>query len=409
MSTGRSQILRGLMLGSVLTVASVVPAHATGFLRSVSGNLRMYYFTRGNSGNQPGTTNAFSLGGSLHADTVSWYGISAGATFYDASALGLNDPNASDTSLPAKDVTAIGEAYLQYRNPLFGLLKGGNQLYKSPWANPSDSRIIPATFQGVSYESPKVDGLQLSVARMFQWKNRTASGFSRTNQYSATGADNLGFLSASIAFNHKPVKGAVWYYRFYNIADMVYLDGKATLPAWGGSHSFVGAQYVNETDSGAALLGHVDTQVYGLLAGVGYGGLTLSIGYDHITSNPAAFAGGDIVTPYTQGYATDPLYTTSMTQGAVEQKAAGDSWKVKAVWWGFAHSVRAIASYARYHVNRFSHPGQTAGPWEADTDLTYFPGGSFKGLSLRDRVGVFSYSGAPRPFVYNRVMVQYSF
>lgn len=399
----------GLVLGLSLAAAAAVPAHAAGFLRNVHGQLRMYYFTRGNSGNEPRTTNAFSLGGSLHADSVSWFGISAGATFYDASALGLNDPSASDTTLPSKDVTAIGEAYLQYRNQHVGLLRGGNQLYHSPWANPSDSRMIPAAFQGVAYQSPTVGGLRVDLARMFQWKNRTASTFERTNQYPSTGSDNLGFLAVGATYGRKPVQAAVWYYRFYNIADMVYVDGKVAMPVGMDTRAFVGGQYLNETDSGSARLGYVDSQVYGLVGGVGYHGLTLSIGYDHITSNPGAFAGGDIVSPYTQGYATDPLYTTSMTQGAVEQKAAGDSWKVRAVWWGLGHSVRAIASYARYHVNQFAHPAQTGGPWEVDADVTYFPAGRFKGLSLRDRLGVFTYAGAPRPFVYNRVMVQYAF
>ncbi len=386
---------------------SVMPAYAGGFLGHVDGKLRLYDFQRINQGNKPGTLRSFSFGGMLHADTKAFRGLSAGATFAAAEPLGLNDfPTKTDNSLPGNTVTSLTESYLTYRHAGAGMLRVGNQIFKSPWANPSDSRMIPATFQGVVYHSPKLYGFSLTAARIFRWKGRTAEHFGTINLLKQS---TTGFLAFGAAYHGHGLSGTFWHYRFYSLADMEHLQVKYARKIYGGATALLGFQYIHETDVGSARLGKVDTDAYGLLAGARFGPLTLTLGLNHITPNPGAYHGGDIVSPYTHSYATDPLYTTSMTQGMVEQNSAGNAWKLKGVYWAFRHRIRMIASYARYNVDTPVHTGQTGNPHEIDIDATYFPPGKLKGLSLRDRVGFFDYPGAPKTFVYNRVMVQYLF
>lgn len=129
-----------------------------------------------------------------------------------------------------------------------------------------------------------------------------------------------------------------------------------------------------------------------------------------IPSSASAFHNGNVVSPYTYKYATDPLFTTSMTQGLVDQATSGHAWKIKGVYWfGASRAWRFIASYARYSQAQFLHPYQTGNPSEVDLDATYFFPGALKGFSIRDRLGIFSYSGEQNAFVYNRMQFQYDF
>ena len=53
----------------------------------------------------------------------------------------------SDDTLPGFTLSTFDEAYVAYKAYGFaGTL--GNQLFRSPWANPSDSRLKPAAFSG---------------------------------------------------------------------------------------------------------------------------------------------------------------------------------------------------------------------------------------------------------------------
>jgi hypothetical protein len=66
-----------------------------------------------------------------------------------------------------------------------------------------------------------------------------------------------------------------------------------------------------------------------------------------------------------------------------------------------------MAAFARYHTYLHGSGNDTY------LDITYFPKGSLKGLSIRDRVEVNNGGQylAPnnRSFVYNRVMLTYQF
>ena len=396
------------MCAVALLTATGYPAYAGGFIKTFSGKLRLYDFQRINQGNKPGTLRSFSLGGSLHAETNAFYGLSAGATFYAAEPLGLNDfPTKTDNSLPGNTVTSLSEGYLNYAYPGAGALRVGDQKFVSPWANPSDSRMVPATFQGLVYHSPRRYGFSLTAARIFRWKGRTAEHFGTVNLLKK---NTTGFVTVGARYRGHGLSASFWHYRFYSLVDAEYLQGKYALhTSYRGATALLGFQYLHETDIGSARLGKVDTNVYGLLAGIRLAPLTVTLGLNHIAPSVGAYHGGDVVSPYTHSYATDPLYTTSMTQGMVEQNSAGNAWKLKGVYWGFQHRIRMIASYAQYNVDQTVHPGQTGNAHEIDVDATYFFAGRLKGLSLRDRVGFFDYPGAPATFIYNRVMVQYPF
>ena len=417
---GRSAI----PLGALLLAMNMGSAHAaTGFLSGmkVTGDLRAYDFGRFYTGAPP-SQHAFAAGGAVNIMSGVVDGFSATASFYAAHSLGLNNRNPAlvDGTLAGYGrIDTFGQAFLQYRARGV-LLRAGDQLLNTPWMNPSDARVVPATYQGLFAAIQPVSGLTVSALRITRYKSRTSDGFSNTDLYNAAGSVNVGgtgglpgdtepgAAAVGASYHVEGLTATAWGYQFFNLAKMAYVEGSYTFAGAHGLAPLVGAQYVRETGSGAQELGHVDATVYGAIVGIKHGPDLLTVGYNDLPARPGAFGNGDVVSPYTTGYATDPLYTTSMIQGMVDRKTSGHAVKVAVTAFLLQRQVRVIAGYARYFNTVYA--GYSA-PYtdETDLDVTYFLKGVLKGLSLRDRVGVAYHIPVVQRFIYNRIMVEYDF
>ncbi|MHB8255197.1 MAG: OprD family outer membrane porin [Acidiferrobacter sp.] len=412
------------MVGVLMASAVMVTAHAgQGFLGGMkaNGDLRAYDFTRHYSGPVAGQS-AFSLGGAINILSGTVDGVSGGASFYTAHSLGLNRTNPAlvDGTLAGFGrIDTIGQAFLQYQNHRV-LVRAGDQLLATPWMNASDARMIPATYQGLFASVKPFAGLTVSALRMTRFKSRASNGFSQTDLYNSTGTFNIGGTggltgktepgAAAVGADYHTggLKVATWGYEFYDLAKLADAQGSYTFSGIGGFKPFVGGQFVRETGSGAQYLGTVNATVYGAVVGIKHNSDQLRLGYNDLPAHAGAFGNGDVVSPYTTGYATDPLYTTSMIQGMVDRKTTGHALKLSAVTFLMQHKVRLIASFADY-FNTLTPSYSSARTNEADIDLTYFLSGSLKGLSIRDRVGIAHNIPVIHKFVYNRVMVEYDF
>ena len=187
----------GFMAWAACLAVSVGPARAagTGFLGGmrVSGMLRAYDFTRYFSGS-PQNRRAFAVGGGITLRSGTFHHVSADATFYTAHSLGLNPANhayVDGTLAGYGSIDTFGQAYLQYQRHAV-LLRAGDQLIKTPWINPGDSRIVPETYQGLLTAFRPLPGLVISALRITRFKSRTSDGFSSTDLYNATANDNIG-------------------------------------------------------------------------------------------------------------------------------------------------------------------------------------------------------------------------
>ncbi|WP_297393712.1 OprD family outer membrane porin [Acidiferrobacter sp.] len=418
------RISRATLAGAVLICAGVSHAYAgQGFFggMKVNGDIRAYDFTRHYSGPVAGQQ-AFSLGGALNVLSGSVYGFSAGLSFYTAHNLGLNNANPAlvDGTLAGyRGINTLGQAFVQYDNRRV-LVRAGDQSINNPWINASDSRMIPATYQALLAAVKPMTGLTISAMRITRFKSRTSDEFSQTDLYNSTSTFNIGG-TGGLAGGHETgvaavgadyhgggLKTAVWGYQFYDLAKMAYAQGSYVLPGAVGLKPFVGAQVLRETGSGPQYLGPVDATVYGAVVGIKHAGDELSLGYDDLPAHADAFGNGDVVSPYTTGYATDPLYTTSMIQGMIDRKTTGHALKVSATAYLLQHRIRLIASFADYFNTLYSGYG-SARTNEADLDLTYFLSGPLKGLSIRDRIGIAHNLPVVHRFVYNRLMLEYDF
>jgi hypothetical protein len=404
-------------------------------------------------------------------------------------------PNTNpDDTLPGYTLSTFYQAYAGYKAHGFeGQL--GNVLFTSPWANPSDGRLKPAAFEGayLNYTAPSywtVEG-----ADMLAFENRTSSAFSQQTLLTSypsgnpglppnifrpngLGITTNGFAMGKVGYDN-PAGIAVNGY-FYGVSDLVnmyWFDGKYTFTG-NNLAPFIALQGGWETNAGQSYIGKIDSQDFGAQVGVTIAknfvlmgaydqipwhtdsvflpkGVTCSNTNYQITAKGATLAYllpmnaaqcftnpngttniyyGGWASPYTDGYATDPLFTSSIDQGMADRRAPGTSWKVTLSWTSTDRRLAFLASDAWYNYGNALAPENT-NDWNLDGQYHFSKvplKGPYRGLLLRDRYmqrsltntfcgadgttscppnsvsGTPEFGGVPL-FKYNRVQLEYDF
>ncbi|MEO6835587.1 MAG: hypothetical protein ABI231_06740 [Candidatus Tumulicola sp.] len=141
---------------------------------------------------------------------------------------------------------------------------------------------------------------------------------------------------------------------------------------------------------------------------------------------------GGWASPYTDNYATDPFFTTSISQGMADRRAPGTSWKLAATYLSNNKKWTFTASDAWYNYGN-ALVGQNTNEWTLDGQYHFSPvsKGRYKGLLLRYRyaqraqsnsfcgasgsscpagaaIGCSFLGGLPL-FKYNRAQIEYDF
>jgi len=390
----------------------------------INGDIRSYYFTRDYTNPNVEDQSAYSLGGNIRVLTAPFLsGFQLGAAYYTAQSLGLNsdDPTKVDQTLPGNDIGVLGQAYIQYQHKPI-LIRVGDQLINTPWMPAGDSRMIPATYRGIYSVWTPDSHWTVTGLRMTEFKSRVADDFSATNLYNPdnkgtpiAGLDDTtdqGAWAAGVSYTQSSFTSEVWAYQFLDFGKLFYNNNQYTFNLNSNFKPIVGAQLFKETGDGDNILqdvssGKADSSGYGLLAGLAAYNAKLTVGYNQIFSSSDAYKNGDIVSPYTSGYADDPLYTTSMIAGLVE-KSSGEAVKVTGSYSMLDSALLMSTSFARY----FTEP-EVDDTNETDFDVTYSflhsPDKYLRGLSIRNRLGIQTGDPNKGTFYYNRVMLQYSF
>jgi len=449
---------------------------------TVSGYIRAYDFDRLNAYQNKSNPNrsAFNFGGSLQLDyhlgdspfhavvggfAGDPFGINGGEPNFNKA--GPGGASGIDNSLPGYSYSTLGIINLRYDDTHFRAVVG-DQIYDSPWANPADSRMKPALFQGVSAKYAFDRHFDVGLARMIAFESRIDSNFSRytllpvtlgPTEGTAVAYDpnqTSGLLAADATYHNGPYSFAsLWDYSFYNIANLGYAEVGGSLDPTSSLHPTLSGQYVTETQAGAALEGKIQNSTFGAkLAADVSPNINLTFGFDSspwryydftaasekaattaagkaifepgvgnnlvvpLTGNVYRVAYGGIASPYTDSYASDPLYTTSLTQGVVDARSAGTSYKFALNFTSDNKRVKVILSEAYYDYANFAFLNNT---FETDGDVTYYfskppKSGPYHGLMYRERIGnrvsPGSQAGAtlyPHVFTYTRQQLQYQF
>jgi hypothetical protein len=511
------------------TVAPPPPPPPTPNPLTLGGYFRSYYFTRQNASNNPGTQFDFASGAKYNSNgvnQVSWSnglalhadynfpdtGWHVGGTYFYANApagpctvtannakgavcVSQVPPNTNqDETLPPFRLSTFDEAYLKYT--AYGWNGTvGNQIFTSPWANPADSRLKPAAFQGADLGYTWTSGLTVEGTDMWAFQNRTSNTFNNQtlltsfpagnngmapNIYNqgGVGINTNGFGMGKIGYANPSGLGFAadgYFYGVSNLVNMWWLDGKYTFSApW---TPWLALQGGWDQNAGQSYIGKVNSQVFGAQLGANITkNLQFTAGYDQIpwktdtiflpknvtcsdsnyqiTAKGATLAYflplnaaqcftnpngttqvyyGGWASPYTDNYDSDPLFTTSVTQGQVDRRAPGTSWKVALQYTTTNTKWIFIATDAWYNYGNALAPENT-NIWVLDGRYRFsrMPAhGPYRGLVLRDRyitrtlsntfcgaaattcpsgasLGASEFGGLPL-FKYNRAQLEYDF
>ena len=95
---------------------------------------------------------------------------------------------------------------------------------------------------------------------------------------------------------------------------------------------------------------------------------------------------GGWASPYTDNYATDPFFTTTITQGMADRRAPGTSWKLAATFTSNNKRWIFIAADAWYNYGN-ALVGENTNEWNLDGQYHFSPAtaGPYRGLLLRYR------------------------
>lgn len=417
--------LRSRALAALLVAGGIAHADTlTQYLAAtrVSGDIRSYYVNQIHTSSQAPNRYAYSLGGMLQIQTAPLYGVNAQINFYTANGLGANDMTSPYTHLDPllmgahESLNVLGQAYLQYANHWL-TIRAGDQLLNTPWINPSDAFMIPSSFQAVSAYIRPFTGVRVTAIRASRFKNRTEDSFTdntllNQNGLYQSGSDDDGGASVlGTQYHHRNLRTAVWLYHFDNTANLFYSTVHYALPTQTGINPFAGVQYAREQGTGTEYAGPVDAFVYGAIIGANIQRTQLFAAYNDIPARPPLSINGNVlynggfVSPYTQQYSADPLYTSIMDYGLVSSAAANHAWKFGVIIHP-GHGWRLKYSYSLYKTA----PAVPVA-YANYISVGYALNGLLKGLSVHNRLAIVrndpfnDYHGT---FIDDRLMFQYA-
>jgi hypothetical protein len=380
-----------------------------------------------------------------------------------------------DDTLPGFDLRTLYEAYVQYKDPHV-MVKAGNQVFNTPWTTPSDTRIKPTAFQGVDVNYTLSPVWSLGASDMVRFEGRVNSTFERNTLLTSfpagtpgvpadivvpggTSIPTAGLQNLRVAYaGTKGLVSSLYLYRFDDIADMAWLESRYTFLRQ-RTKPYLAFHGGYERSSGAAVIGKISSTPLGLQAGASVTrNVSVSLSYEHIPSrtdrirlpagdscnanqqlivkkgttfpyllpvnapqcltNPdgtTTVQYGGFASPYTDGYGTDPLWSTSLTQSPIDRHAPFGGPKMQATWTSNDKRLIVYATQSYLEYGNFVRSQLLA---EVNLDATFYASllhtGPYKGLLLRYRYGsrqvtnVTSYGGLPL-FRYNRAQMEYDF
>jgi hypothetical protein len=378
-------MLSKVKIGCAVTALSLIPATvgadsiAAAIEGSkVDGNFRSYFNTR--HYDTKTDESALSLGGALRVNTGSLNGFSVGLGLYTAQDLSTNSSDSAKINKRlGSELEVLGEAYVNYTGGDTSVTVGRQKL-NTPFANAGDAFIVPFTFEGTSIVYKGISNVTLEVDYINSIKNRNSDTFTdvgawAANRYSADSSESDSTIILGGTYAKDALKVQAWYYDFDNLFNSTYLQANYAFGAVGSTKPFLAFQFGSQGESGDELLGDIDSSLFGLQAGAGFGKSKLTLAYNSVSEKSGAFKNGAFLAPY--NFSTSPFFTNNMLQ-TVENVDSGDAVKVT-----FNHSfpkVKLKFSYAEFDFD-------TSTDREAiDFDVTYDMSDYSKGLTLRYRV-----------------------
>jgi hypothetical protein len=328
----------------------------------------------------------FGYGTNIFAQTGQVGGFSFGGLFTFMNPFGTNtsyNPTQSNTVqiLPVNQQITPQELFAEYQYKNIVQVDAGYiGINNSPWLTYYQNNVLNVvTYQGATINVHPLHGW-LFTALAFNGSQLTGeNGFSQQTLYNntfdyGTGTANVvnegsnGTIALGAAYTNQANNFGfrLWAYQFSNYANLLYIDSNLKITASQDLSFTIAAQGAMEGGTYNNVFyntgyNEVQSNMVGLQLSMKYSWFGLQLGYNNIWGPNNAYAGGDMVSPYTYQYASDPLYTTSWMQGMIE-KSAGSAYKIAIPLTFLDNNLTISPSYAYYDTNLY--------PISAEYDLT---------------------------------------
>ena len=293
------------------------------------GQLRAGYITFKENGSDQ--TSAYALGGHYHIDSKRYKGLKAGLSAYTVLNAGIRQNplhvNQDFFDGEGHSFITLSEAYLDGK---WGdtEIKLGRQILDTPHADSDDIRMMPNYFTAYTVTNSDVPDLTLSagwITKMAGWENGVdASRFVKLSKTLESPENTKGVFYASAAYEGiKDLSLSVWYYRYDDIADVLYAEAGYETKISDTWRATFGLQYDASRQTGAALLGVQDATTFGISTEFANekAGIHLLAAYNRDSGDTGAFGlslGGG------------PLFTSMEDQTLDVIGSAGEAWMIGA-------------------------------------------------------------------------------
>lgn len=392
-----------------------------------SGSLRVKYFHTDwedeskNTGVCPNSApeckdaKGLSFGGGLSMKTAPLYNISAKVSFWTVTGFGWTDKSDGYTATTSQDLfknnaygqgySVLAESYLEY-NDKTNMVRIGRTEYNSRFFDSNDTKMIPATFEGLFVKSNIIKDTQIEFNYLTKMKQRRDTEFGKLtdtidtpvaikNHYKNSNNPPdlmvLGIKNNSIKGLELQLYGMHW----WNIVNQIMAEGNYMFKTGELSHTIGMRGYLQYDDGAGKIIkpkgnklgdddNKIDSWLYAVRYILGYKDFKFLVAYSQTSKD------GDIIAPF-RGFPTGD-YTRSMTQ--TDWNAGTKSYKI-----GVDYKLPKVKglllqlSYSYYNRDESKVPYQNMtnrGFNNGDTkqwnlDITERFEGRLKGLMLRGR------------------------
>ncbi len=354
-------------------------------------------------------SNNFGYGVNIFAQTGFVAGFSFGGFFtimnpVFASTLDPSDPLQQAQGLPVNQQITTQELFTEYQfSNIVEANLGWIGINNSPWLTYYQNNALNLiTYQGASFNVHPgggwlVTGLFLNGVQQLgssDFNSQTFYGYNSVYssggliaQDSSNASSGTAALGANWSVPDNSFSFRLWGYQFENYANLAYADSTLKFVATDDLSFTIGMQGAIEGSGGGNVLenngyGSANSNMVGLMLGLDYSIFGIQIAYNNIWGPSTAYGGGDLVSPYTYQYASDPLYTTGWLAGMIEKSSAGSAYKI-APSLSLLNSNLIIGPSYEYYATSVSEliPTSIPATSEYDLQITYkIP--QIKGLTI---------------------------
>lgn len=357
----------------------------------------------------------YAYGANLFGQTGQVAGFSAGGLltamnpFFNSHLNGYNQ--SMSPFLPSDTQVAVSEAFLEYQHSnVIQADVGYIAINNSPWlsTNYYGNVMAPgATYQGASVNVYPGGGWLLTALAFNGVQAVSETGFTGETFYNkgydfsggliaTTNTSSTSSGTAALGANYvgwdNQYNLRLWAYQFDNYGTLLYADNSIKFQPTKALSFNVAAQGGTDNTNGSnALLndgyGQIGSNFVGVQAGFSYNWFSLNLGYNSVWGS-GSYGNGAIVSPYTYGLASDPLYTTPYMAGLVELGTSGSAYKISPSFNFFDGNLSIAPAFTQFITPAAP---QFNGTKEYDLVTSYtIP--QVKGLSV---FGVYAYQQVP--------------